>query len=226
MRLDRHRKVDAAHKAMTGKTPRSAAEALKLQKLKAKVCRACPLYKFATQTVFGEGPADARIVLVGEQPGNQEDILGRPFVGPSGKLLDEALAKASLPRSSIYLTNAVKHFKYVRVGKRRLHAKPSEREVMACEPWLRTELTLIQPEVVVALGATSAQLLAGKAFLVTRQRGKALKTIPGIPRFMATLHPSAILRGKPEERSRGLRILAADLRKARKVAEGMERGPR
>jgi uracil-DNA glycosylase family protein len=176
----------------------------------------------ATQTVFGEGPANARIMLVGEQPGNREDLEGRPFVGPSGKLLDEALEKAALPRSSVYLTNAVKHFKFVREGKLRLHAKPSESEVMACEPWLKSEIALTRPSVVVALGATSAQLLAGKAFRVTRQRGKVFRSIPGIPHFIATLHPSAILRGPPEQRSRGVTILAADLRKARTIAEAAE----
>ncbi|HZZ20658.1 MAG TPA: UdgX family uracil-DNA binding protein [Opitutaceae bacterium] len=184
---------------------------------KAFACEACPLYKAATQTVFGEGSADSKIMLIGEQPGDQEDTAGRPFVGPAGKLLDKALERARLPRSSVYLTNTVKHFKYVRDGKRRLHAKPNESEIHACRPWLDTEISLVAPSVVVALGATAAKALAGKDFLVTRERGKVIKGIPGIPHFIATMHPSAILRGPPEDRERGIKILAADLAKARSI---------
>jgi uracil-DNA glycosylase family protein len=192
--------------------------ALEAAKRKARACRDCPLFKFATQTVFGEGPSRARIMLVGEQPGDHEDRVGRPFVGPAGKLLDEALKRAELPRDSVYLTNAVKHFKYVREGKRRLHAKPSESEVQACMPWLESEIKIVSPEIVVALGATSSKALAGNAFRVTGERGRILRNVPGIKQFMGTLHPSAILRGRPEDRERGVRLLASDLRKARRAA--------
>ncbi len=158
-------------------------------------------------------------MLVGEQPGDHEDREGRPFVGPAGKLLNKALERAGLPRASVYLTNAVKHFKYVREGKRRLHARPSESEVMACRPWLESELEILRPAIVVALGATSAKALAGKTFRVTHERGRILTNLPGIRLFMGTLHPSAVLRGDPADRARGLRLLAADLRKARKAVE-------
>jgi uracil-DNA glycosylase len=207
----------AAHLRCKGNL--SASKGLQLEKRKASACRACPLYQFATHLVFGEGPADAKIMLVGEQPGDREDREGRPFVGPAGKLLDAALLRAGLSRSELYVTNTVKHFKYVREGKRRLHAKPNEGEIAACRPWLEEEISLVKPEVVVALGATASRALAGKGFLVTRERGKIIRTIPGIPRFVATMHPSAILRGPPAERERGLRQLASDLRKARTLAE-------
>jgi uracil-DNA glycosylase family protein len=197
------------------KPSRSSLEALRL---KAKACRACPLYKHATQTVFGEGPIGAKIMLVGEQPGDQEDKAGRPFVGPAGRLLDTALERARMPRAELYLTNTVKHFKYVRDGKRRLHAKPKESEIHACRPWLDSEISLIAPQVVVALGATAAKALAGNGFRVTRQRGQIIRGIPGIPHFIATIHPSAILRGPPADRERALRLLAMDLGKARSIA--------
>jgi DNA polymerase len=142
---------------------------------RAKKCRACPLYRLGTQTVFGEGQPKARVVFVGEQPGDREDLAGRPFVGPAGKLLDEALTGAGIDRDAVYVTNAVKHFKWRPVGKRRLHQKPSAREIAACRPWLDAELQLIHPAVVVALGATAAQALMGPAFRVTRERGRAIQ---------------------------------------------------
>jgi uracil-DNA glycosylase len=179
---------------------------------KARRCEACPLYKLGTQTVFGEGPKDARVVLIGEQPGDQEDRSGHPFVGPAGKLLDEALATAGIDRTEVYVTNTVKHFKWKPAGKRRLHQKPSAREIVACRPWLEAELKIIRPAVVVALGATAAQALMGAAFRVTRDRGKPF-VVPWAKVFFATVHPSSILRGPPEEREANLALLVADLKK-------------
>lgn len=183
-----------------------------LEKIRAKArrCRRCPLYKTGTQTVFGEGPASARVVMIGEQPGDQEDRAGRPFVGPAGKLLDRALVEAGIEREDVYVTNAVKHFKWVRSGKRRLHQKPDAREVAACRVWLDTELELIDPQLVVALGATAAQALMGRAFRVTRQRGVVFD-VPWARGFLATVHPSSILRGKPEERAAAFAALVQDL---------------
>lgn len=179
---------------------------------RAMKCRACPLYKLSTQTVFGEGRAKARVVLIGEQPGDQEDKTGHPFVGPAGRLLDEALAAAGIDRAAVYVTNAVKHFKWKPAGKRRLHQKPNAREIAACRPWLEAELELLKPAVVVALGATAAQSLMGRAFRVTRDRGKPFK-VAWTKVFFATVHPSSILRGPPEDRAAGLAALVADFRK-------------
>lgn len=179
---------------------------------RAKRCEACPLYKLGTQTVFGEGPARARVVFVGEQPGDQEDKSGHPFVGPAGKLLDEALVAAGIERREVYVTNAVKHFKWKPVGKRRLHQKPSAREIAACRPWLETELKILRPAVVVALGATAAQTLMGPAFRVTRDRGKPFE-VSWAKILFATVHPSSILRGPPEDRAANLAAFVADLKK-------------
>ncbi len=219
MALNQNQKTGAVRLAGAIRGGVDSDTALQAVKRRARACRACPLFRFATQTVFGEGPPEARIMLVGEQPGDHEDREGRPFVGPAGKLLNKALEGAGLPRASIYLTNAVKHFKYVREGKLRLHAKPSESEVLACRPWLESEMAILKPKIVVALGATSSKALAGKAFRVSRERGRLLTNVPGIELFMGTVHPSAILRGPPENRERGLRTLMADLRKARKAVE-------
>jgi uracil-DNA glycosylase family protein len=177
----------------------------------AAVCEGCPLYRDATQTVFGEGPADAQIVLVGETPGDQEDQQGQPFVGPAGKVLDEALIEAGLNRDEVYVTNAVKHFKWEPRGKRRLHKKPSAREMAACHPWLEAELQVLKPKVIVCLGATAAQVLLGRAFRVSRQRGQRIMG-PGGIEAIATHHPSAVLRA-PEQavRHRMRKELAADL---------------
>ena len=162
-------------------------------------CTACPLYADATQTVFGEGAAGARVLLVGEQPGDKEDLAGAPFVGPAGRLLDEALEAAGVDRSEAYVTNAVKHFKWTRKGngKVRLHQKPNAAEVTACRPWLEAELAAVAPEVVVCLGATAAMSLLGKDVRVTRDRGRWLSS-DLIPRALATIHPSAVLRSVDE----------------------------
>jgi DNA polymerase len=163
-------------------------------------CRACPLWERGTQTVFGEGPPAAEILLVGEQPGNEEDRSGRPFVGPAGKLLDRALAAAGIDRRAVYVTNAVKHFKWEARGKRRIHQKPAPGEVRACAPWLEAEIRVVRPRAVICLGATAAQALLGRAFKVTERRGEILAT-PLAPLAMATVHPSSILRA-PDDASR------------------------
>lgn len=190
---------------------------IEILRSRAKKCQACPLYKLGTQTVFGEGPAKARLVFVGEQPGDQEDLAGKPFVGPAGRLLDEALVAAKIDRGEVYVTNAVKHFKWTPVGKRRLHQKPNSREIAACRPWLEAELAVLQPEILVALGATAAQTLMGPQFRVTHERGKRFE-VPWAGAFFATIHPSAILRGAPEEREAGLAQFIADLTEVSKYA--------
>jgi uracil-DNA glycosylase len=180
-------------------------------------CRGCPLWRTGTQTVFGEGPAHAQIVMVGEQPGDREDIEGRPFVGPAGRLLDQALAGAGIDRGIVYVTNAVKHFKWEPVGKRRLHKKPGAREIAACRPWLDAELELLHPTVVVALGATAARDFMGAEFRVTQQRGKVFRDLPWAGYFVATIHPSAILRMASDDRAAGLEGLVADLKVVAKL---------
>ena len=175
-------------------------------------CRGCDLYARATRTVFGEGDPHARVMLVGEQPGDREDVEGAPFVGPAGRLLDEALERAGIDRSEVYVTNAVKHFKWEARGKRRLHKKPSSREVAACKPWLVAEIAAVRPEVVVCLGATAAQSLLGAAFRVSRQRGEVFDGPDGT-RITATVHPSSILRAGDERSRREERErFVADLR--------------
>jgi uracil-DNA glycosylase family protein len=161
-------------------------------------CQACPLWQTGTQTVFGEGAASAQVVFVGEQPGDQEDKQGRPFVGPAGRMLDEALELAGIDRSTTYVTNAVKHFKWTARGKRRIHAKPNASEIAACHPWLRSELEVIRPAVVVCLGATAAQALLGKQFRVTKQRGAWVDSDLA-EHVTATIHPSSILRQRSDE---------------------------
>jgi DNA polymerase len=180
----------------------------------AQGCRACPLWRLGTQTVFGEGPLDARVVLVGEQPGDREDLAGRPFVGPAGKLLDRALAEAGLPRERVYLTNAVKHFKWKPSGKRRLHERPSVDEARACQPWLLAELRLLSPEAVVCLGATAARSLLGPRVKVTQARGKAIPAaFDFAPLVFATVHPSSLLRAPSDaERRAAFAAFVADLR--------------
>ena len=163
-------------------------------------CKACDLWKRGTQTVFGEGRKSARIMFVGEQPGNDEDLAGKPFVGPAGKLLDRALAEAGIDRSLAYVTNVVKHFKWEPRGKRRIHAKPNAQEITACMPWLNAELELIHPEVVVLLGATAAQALLGRTFRVTQNRGRFVDSQLA-PHVLATVHPSSILRA-PDDKTR------------------------
>jgi DNA polymerase len=159
-----------------------------------RFCRGCPLYCNATQTVFGEGPAGAAVMFVGEQPGDQEDHAGKPFVGPAGRMLNAAMEEAGIPRDETYVTNAVKHFKFEPRGKRRIHAKPNAREVRACRPWLEAEIQAVKPQIVVALGATAAQSLMGSSFRLTQHRGEFFKDTQWAPRFLATIHPSALLR--------------------------------
>jgi len=180
----------------------------------AKNCRACDLYRHATQTVFGEGPAKATLMLIGEQPGDAEDLSGHPFVGPAGQLLDRALADAGIDRRAVYLTNAVKHFKFEPRGKRRIHKKPRASEIAACRPWLDAEIALVKPRVIVCLGATAAQALLGKSFKVTAHRGVFVPS-PLAPRVLATVHPSSILRAPDEEARRTeMRRFVSDLRVA------------
>ena len=176
-------------------------------------CRGCDLWVNATQTVFGEGPPAADVMLVGEQPGDQEDRQGHPFVGPSGQLLDAALEEAGIDRSRVYITNSVKHFKFVVIERgRRLHKKPSTGEVRACNPWLQEEIRVIKPRVVVALGATAAQALLGKQFRVTQDRGRPIPT-DFANAVVATVHPSAVLRAPPDAREEARREFFADLKK-------------
>ncbi len=158
-------------------------------------CRACPLWKNATQTVFGEGPEKAVVMLVGEQPGDQEDLQGHPFVGPAGRILDEALADAGIPRDKTYVTNAVKHFKWKARGKRRIHDKPNWSEVAACHPWLESEIAAVRPRAIVALGATAARAVIGRTVAITRERGQPLESELA-PLVVATFHPSAVLRAQ------------------------------
>ena len=180
----------------------------------AGACTACPLWKPATQTVFGEGPARARMMLVGEQPGDREDVEGRPFVGPASRELARGLEAAGIERRDIYLTNVVKHFKYRARGKRRIHQRPGAAEIRACRPWLEAELEVVKPEALVCLGAVAAQALLGRDFRVTRQRGKPVDS-PLAPLVTATIHPSAILRQRDEEeRATEREAFAADLRAA------------
>jgi uracil-DNA glycosylase len=183
----------------------------------AKRCTACPLYKRATQTVFGDGPKRAPMMLVGEQPGDQEDLAGKPFVGPAGKILDRALEEAGIARIEVYVTNAVKHFKWEPRGKRRIHKKPNSREIAACRPWLEAELRLVKPKVLVCLGATAAQTIFGPSFRVTHERGKVLAS-KFVSRVVATVHPSSLLRQPDEEsREREYAKFVADLRVALNV---------
>jgi DNA polymerase len=168
-------------------------ETLEELKEAAATCTECPLYRDATQTVFGEGAVSSRVMLVGEQPGDKEDLAGRPFVGPAGRLLDQALADAGIDRSQAYVTNVVKHFKFTQRGKARIHQKPNAAEVAACRPWLEAELDLVKPEVVVLLGATAAQALLGRQFRVTQQRGQLVDWTYE-PLVLATVHPSSLLR--------------------------------
>jgi uracil-DNA glycosylase family protein len=184
-----------------------------------KGCKACDLYKQGTQTVFGEGPSSADIMLVGEQPGDAEDLAGHPFVGPAGRLLDRALEEAGIDRSRVYVTNVVKHFKWEPRGKRRIHAKPNAGEIGACRPWLETEVALVRPRVLVCLGATAAQALIGRGFKVTQQRGTFVESALA-PLVTATVHPSSILRAPDNEsRREEMRAFVADLRRiAKKLA--------
>ena len=188
-------------------------------RLAAAECKACDLWKTGTQTVFGEGAEGAEVMLVGEQPGDKEDLAGRPFVGPAGRILDQALEEAGIDRSTVYVTNAVKHFKWEPRGKRRLHKRPDSAEVSACRPWLDREIELVRPRVVVCLGATAAQDLLGRTFKVTKQRGEFFAQPEG-HLITATVHPSSILRAPdPATRKKELAAFTEDLRQvAKKLA--------
>ena len=193
----------------------SASKQLTLEALReaAAGCRACDLYKTGTQTVFGEGAEHAEVMFVGEQPGDREDKEGRPFVGPAGRVLDEALEEAGIDRNRVYITNAVKHFKWKPQGKRRLHQKPNAAEINACRPWLDAEIATVKPHLLVLLGATAAQALLGRDFRVSLQRGQLIER-PGMPLMMATVHPSSILRAPDDEtRALEMRAFVHDLRR-------------
>jgi uracil-DNA glycosylase len=187
----------------------------------ARSCKGCDLYKNATQTVFGEGPKDATVMLVGEQPGDMEDRQGHPFVGPAGRLLDKALAEARIQRDEVYITNAVKHFKWIQRGKRRLHQKPLIRQVVACKPWLEAEIQAIHPKVVVCLGATAAQSMAGRIVRITHERGKFFDTDSGAAAFI-TIHPSSIYRlREKDEQEKEYRRFVAEMRSVQRKLRSM-----
>jgi uracil-DNA glycosylase family protein len=196
----------------TGTAAQYLPERLSLGSLReaAAGCQACPLWRTGTQTVFGEGAARSELMLVGEQPGAREDREGHPFVGPAGRLLDEALEEAGIDRTRAYVTNVVKHFKWQARGKRRIHAKPAWSEIAACRPWLEAELTVVKPQVLVCLGATAAQALLGRSFRVTRERGKPVDSDLA-PHVLATIHPSAILRADADTRESERAALVDDL---------------
>ncbi|MBW0004441.1 MAG: UdgX family uracil-DNA binding protein [Hyphomicrobiales bacterium] len=185
--------ADAAQASAAGKTSLSGVRD------SARACRACPLWKGATQTVFGEGPSDASLLFVGEQPGDAEDIAGRPFVGPAGRIFDRALVEAGIERKYVYVTNAVKHFKFEQRGKRRLHKRPDTREIEICRWWISRELELIEPNLVVALGATAARSLAGRPMPIERSRGELMPLGSNGARMLITVHPSYLLRLREEE---------------------------
>jgi uracil-DNA glycosylase len=195
---------------------------LSLENLRAAAasCTACDLHKLGTQTVFGEGSSDSEVMFVGEQPGDQEDRAGRPFVGPAGRVLDEAMAAAGVDRQRAYVTNAVKHFKWQARGKRRIHKKPNAAEMAACRPWLEAELAVVKPEVLVLLGATAAQSLLGSSFRVTKMRGVPVESDLA-PTVLATVHPSSILRAPDEEaRRRAMEDFVGDLKVVAKALDG------
>jgi uracil-DNA glycosylase len=211
------RSTTAAKVASTAAALIPAKPTLALLREIAHDCKACDLWKRGTQTVFGEGAARSRVLMVGEQPGNDEDLAGRPFVGPAGKLLDRALERAGIDRRQVYVTNVVKHFKWEPKGKRRIHAKPNSAEIRACLPWLEAELALVKPDIVVALGATAAQALLGASFRVSQRRGELVAS-PHAHRVIATVHPSSILRAPDDEtRQREMERFVDDLSKVAAV---------
>jgi uracil-DNA glycosylase len=215
--LPKHSTQNATDSGANGPIP--AVESIAELRQAAKTCKACDLWKNATQTVFGEGKQTARVMLVGEQPGDQEDRKGLPFVGPAGKLLDQALAEAGIDRSKVYVTNVVKHFKWSAAerGKRRIHKKPRESEIRACRPWLDAEIAAIKPDVLVCLGASAAQALLGKEFRVTRERGKPVDSALA-PYVIATVHPSSILRAQDDEsRHEQMKAFVQDLRQVARL---------
>jgi uracil-DNA glycosylase len=185
----------ARGKIIVAKPP--ATKSIETLRAAAKTCKACPLWKTGTQTVFGEGPKRARIIFVGEQPGDKEDLEGRPFVGPAGKLLNRALEEAGVDRNEVYVTNAVKHFKWEPAGKRRLHKKPNSREIAACRPWLASEIDALQPELIVCLGVTAAQSVLQRPVKIGEERGKLIDSASGA-KILVTAHPSSLLRTQDE----------------------------
>jgi uracil-DNA glycosylase len=211
--------------AARAKPRRAHPDPLDETRAQAEVCTACPLYRDATQTVFGEGARTSSVMLIGEQPGDKEDLEGRPFVGPAGGILDKALTEAGIDRNEVYVTNVVKHFKFARKGKRRIHKKPGSEEILACRQWLDAEMKLVAPDAIVCLGATAAQSLLGRQFKVTKERGRFVSS-PLAPLVIATVHPSSILRA-PDSESReeafngmvaDLRVLAREMKKRAKPA--------
>jgi uracil-DNA glycosylase family protein len=213
---------------MASKLPSSAADFLParrtLEALRdaAHSCKGCDLYKNATQTVFGEGPRKASVVFVGEQPGDQEDRQGHPFVGPAGRLLDKALVEARIPRDEVYVTNAVKHFKWIWRGKRRLHQKPAIRQVTACKPWLEAEFEALRPKIVICMGATAAQAVLGKTVLITKERGKFIDLQAGLVIFI-TIHPSAIYRHREkDEQDKEYRRFASEMKQVQRKLQSMK----
>jgi len=207
-----------ARNAATGSAADFLPESLTLTALReaAGGCRGCHLWQVGTQTVFGEGAGDASALFVGEQPGDQEDRTGKPFVGPAGRVFDEALEAAGIDRSTVYVTNAVKHFKWQARGKRRIHQKPNWTEMTACRPWLEAELTVVKPRILVLLGATAAQSLLGREFRVTQHRGELLDSKLA-EAVTATVHPSSILRGEPADRETNFAAFVDDLRVVAKL---------
>jgi uracil-DNA glycosylase len=210
------------------KLPKSGADFLPAERTfealrdAARSCKGCDLYKNATQTVFGEGPERANVLFVGEQPGDQEDKQGHPFVGPAGRLLDKALAEAGIPREQVYVTNAVKHFKWIWRGKRRLHQKPAIRQVAACRPWLEAELESVRPKIVICLGATAAQAVLGKPVSITKERGKFIDSSSGLLTFI-TIHPSAIYRQREKDQQE-YRRFAEELKLVSRKLRSLTRG--
>jgi DNA polymerase len=194
--------------------PDDPEQALQHLRAEAMGCRACPLWRMGTQTVFGEGPASARLMLVGEQPGDKEDLAGHPFVGPAGQVLNQAMGEAGIERGAVYVTNAVKHFKFLRRGKLRQHQKPATPEINACRPWLEGELDLVQPDLIVAMGATAVQGLFGKALPIGKSRGRVWELAGGFSALI-TVHPSYLLRiPEPERKAAEYKLFVEDLRLA------------
>jgi uracil-DNA glycosylase family protein len=210
---------------LTGEETSSAGEliperpTLKSLREAAAACRACPLWKDATQTVFGEGLKRARVMLVGEQPGEREDVEGKPFVGPAGRILDQALEESGIDRGDAYVTNVVKHFKWKPRGKRRIHQTPRAEEIRACAPWIESEIAVVDPEVLVCLGATAVKAVMGPKYRVMKDHGRFVTSELGRA-TMATLHPSAILRARDEDREDAMRLVVGDLRKVRRRLDG------
>jgi uracil-DNA glycosylase len=201
---------DPAQTSLTGTVPHGADSLPKLREAAAG-CRACDLWRTGTQTVFGEGPKKSKVMMVGEQPGDREDVEGRPFVGPAGRVLDDALERAGVDRDLVYVTNVVKHFKWRPRGKRRIHQKPNAEEIRACRPWLEAELEVVRPRVLVCLGSVAAQALLGRQFRVTRERGRFVESALAA-RVTATVHPSSILRAPDDEaRQRAMADFVEDL---------------